>query len=110
MTCTHCNDGKKIPTDFVDSGGRLPIFSCPQCTSCISHNAIVAALRAVSPDGNGREAIAKIIYDAFPFNGRWDLDKPKWVSGGNSIMQDEARKAANAILALRPTLHPRTAG
>src|ERR1700722_8139139 len=45
MRCTHCDDGQKIPADFRDSGGRLPIFSCPECTACIQHEVIIAALR-----------------------------------------------------------------
>jgi hypothetical protein len=48
-----------------------------------------------------REAIAKIIYDAFPFEPRLDhAQKPEWVPGGNSIRQDEARRAADKICAL----------
>jgi hypothetical protein len=45
-----------------------------------------------------RELAAEIIYYTdFHFVGG---SKPEWVPNGNSIKQDEARKIANAILAL----------
>lgn len=45
------------------------------------------------------EAMAKEIYDKFHFTPDGDYKtKPAWVDGGNSIMQDEARKRARAIL------------
>jgi hypothetical protein len=48
------------------------------------------------------ESVAEIVYDAFPYrNGdSYHEGKPKWVPGGNSLMQDRARQAARAILAL----------
>lgn len=56
---------------------------------------------AVSPPQ--REEIAKLVYDAFPFEQRRGLaQKPEWVPNGNSTMQDQARSAADAILALYP--------
>lgn len=51
-----------------------------------------------------REQISKIIYDAFPFEPRHgQAHKPAWVFDGNSLMQDRARCAADAILALSST-------
>lgn len=48
-----------------------------------------------------REEAARIIYDAFPYKGEvFPPTKPEWVTGGNSIMQTEARRAAAKILAL----------
>jgi hypothetical protein len=48
-----------------------------------------------------RETVAKIIYDAFPFEPRHGMaQKPEWLPGGNSNRQDEARRAADLILAL----------
>jgi len=40
-----------------------------------------------------REEGAKIIYDAFPYDGQGDPcgRKPKWVDGGNAKMQERAR-------------------
>lgn len=48
-----------------------------------------------------REDAAKIIFDAFPFEPTIALPKkPLWVEGGNSLMQDAARRAADRIAAL----------
>lgn len=47
-----------------------------------------------------REEIAKIVYDAMPYRPVKHEPKPEWVPGGNSLMQDEARRAADAILSL----------
>jgi hypothetical protein len=48
-----------------------------------------------------REEIARIIYDAFPFEPHHgEAQKPAWVAGGNSFRQDDARRAADTILAL----------
>lgn len=48
-----------------------------------------------------REAFAKIIYDAFPFSPYHGCaQKPEWTPGGNSFNQEEARRAADKILAL----------
>lgn len=46
-----------------------------------------------------REVLAKIIFDAIPFDGIGQA-KPRWVPGGNSIRQDEARHCADSILAV----------
>lgn len=54
--------------------------------------------------GDEREEIARIIYDALPFDGTLThARKPTWVSGGNSIRQDDARRTADKILARHPT-------
>jgi hypothetical protein len=50
------------------------------------------------------EEVAKVIYEAMRFDR--DYDTPRWSGGGNSDAQDEARKAARAILARYGT-HPR---
>lgn len=46
------------------------------------------------------ETLAKKIFDAFPYDGPGE--HPEWFPGGNSHMQDEARKIARDRL--RPTL------
>ena len=54
-----------------------------------------------APPQPGREEIAKIVYDAFDFSPTMGTPhKPEWMPGGNSFMQDRARRAANAILNL----------
>ncbi len=69
-------------------------------------NKVRSALRAMeilrtAPIPVTPEEVARVIYDAFPFDGhRWDEHKPEWIPNGNSRMQDEARRAATAILAL----------
>lgn len=53
---------------------------------------------APTADGEARELAAEMIYYSdFHFVGG---PKPEWIPGGNSFKQDEARKIANAILAL----------
>ena len=81
---------------FVTSAGGIGIN--------IGGHVIVRPLRewhrlaASQPD---REAIAERVYQAFPFEPRLGAPhKPAWVPGGNSLMQDEARRAADAILSL----------
>jgi hypothetical protein len=65
---------------------------------------IDAALRASSPtsfpwDAHSNrseprvELRAHVIYDDLPYSG-WKEQKPAWVPGGNSMMQDEARRVA----------------
>lgn len=51
-----------------------------------------AALSRISP-----EDIARIVYDAMPYTGAGD--KPRWIAGGNSLMQDVARTTALNIIA-----------
>lgn len=61
-----------------------------------------AALRAsqpATPGGEAREQAAQLIYDLLPYDLPHGV-KPKWVSGGNSLKQDECRRAADRILAL----------
>jgi len=61
----------------------------------------VLALAIPAPPQPGREEIAKIVYDAFDFSPTMGTPhKPEWMPGGNSFMQDRARRAANAILDL----------
>lgn len=69
-------------------------------------SSIMADIALKQPDShNGssadRETVAKIIYDAFPFEPRHGMaHKPEWLPGGNSNRQDDARRAADLILAL----------
>lgn len=58
--------------------------------------------QASSAGNASEENIAEIVYDAFPYrNGDSRHEgKPSWVPGGNSLMQDRARQAARAIIAL----------
>lgn len=53
-------------------------------------------------DDSRRDEMARIIYDAFPFDNK-GAEKPPWIPNGNSIRQDDARRAADAILALPAT-------
>ena len=49
----------------------------------------------------GREAVERVaeyIYEQMPFTEKGI--KPKWVVGGNSIKQDEARQKAKSLLEL----------
>lgn len=59
------------------------------------------------PGALTREEIAQIIYNAFPFPGGYG-QKPAWVKGGNSFMQDEARRTADDILSCLPARTPGT--
>jgi len=43
----------------------------------------------------GREGLAKSIYDQVTYTE--EGMKPKWVEGGNSLKQDEARRMANKL-------------
>jgi uncharacterized protein YpuA (DUF1002 family) len=43
----------------------------------------------------GREGLAKSIYDQMTYTDKGT--KPKWVEGGNSLKQDEARRMANKL-------------
>ncbi len=53
----------------------------------------------------GREEVARMIYNAFPYDGPPGKQKPDWIPNGNSFMQDRAREAADSIIwALRPAL------
>lgn len=76
----------------------------PTCQAALeAAKAELAALRGVQPSPlkPNPEAVARIIYDAFPFEPRHgQAHKPEWIPGGNSIMQDRARQAARAICAL----------
>jgi hypothetical protein len=67
--------------------------------------ALLALLPAESPGiAQVGDDAAKIIYDAFPFDGKHPSgSKPEWVPGGNAIMQDKARKSAQAVAALLRT-------
>jgi hypothetical protein len=49
-----------------------------------------------------REAAAKIIYELLPYDLPYG-HKPKWVPQGNSLKQDECRRAVDQILALSDT-------
>ena len=68
---------------------------------------VIAALATLQPSGERREAIARIIYDAFPFDPPCEFHpetgervlKPAWIDRGNSFRQDDARRAADKILA-----------
>jgi sarcosine oxidase delta subunit len=63
--------------------------------------------RHTSPTREWREAAAEIIYDVMPFNGDSILPtKPAWVPKGNSIRQDEARRAADRIANLSTLPQP----
>lgn len=54
----------------------------------------------MTDQGDLRERLAEIVYDAFPFDGKHPSGtKPVWTPRGNSIMQDEARKCVDRILA-----------
>lgn len=44
------------------------------------------------------EEVAKIVYDAMLYD-RTHI-RPDWVEGGNSLAQDEARRAARKIIEL----------
>lgn len=58
------------------------------------------AERQSTPDAM-REALAKIVYDAFPFDyDPYHKEKPPWNPGGNSIRQDDARNVVDKILTL----------
>lgn len=49
-----------------------------------------------------REQLAEIIYESFPFSATVGTpEKPKWTAGGNGLMQDKARRAAETILSLQ---------
>jgi hypothetical protein len=73
------NDDFETPSDWIIE----PLYAIP------------------APPQPGREEIAKIVYDAFDFSPTIGTPhKPEWMPGGNSFMQDRARRAANAILNL----------
>lgn len=50
------------------------------------------------------EGIAKEVYSAmaWAYNDGSGNNAPTWVDGGNSVAQDKARQAANAIAAALP--------
>jgi hypothetical protein len=69
--------------------------------------ALTSSLAAQPAPAVDREAIAKIVYEAQPFEPMPDLPrKPAWNEHVNSHMQDAARKAADAILAMLPRAQP----
>lgn len=51
----------------------------------------------------GREVVARMIYNAFPYDGTLGKQKPEWIPNGNSFWQDKARATAGDIIcAVRP--------
>jgi hypothetical protein len=83
-------DGEWTSWHFSDASQKHPSLNSLQEQPLFT--------RPVSLD---REAVARIVYDAFPFEQRHGMaEKPAWVTNGNSLKQDEARKAARHILAL----------
>src|SRR5882672_3088620 len=55
---------------------------------------LIEPLYAITaPPQPGREEIAKVVYDAFDFSPTMGTPhKPEWMPGGNSFMQDRARR------------------
>lgn len=53
---------------------------------------------ASAEDAALREQFAQIVYAAFPYDGKGPLEKPAWVIGGNSFMQERARVCADQII------------
>jgi hypothetical protein len=71
-------------------------------------NRIVAATPPWPADTpEGREEVARMIYNSFPYDGPLGKQKPDWIPNGNSFMQDKARETAGTLIsALRPAAAP----
>jgi hypothetical protein len=51
-----------------------------------------------NPECSEVERVAQIVFEAMRFSAGTSASTPPWVEGGNSLMQDCARKAAHDIL------------
>lgn len=102
-----------LPTPHI-AGDACSAIEPPRGTETVGRHQELKRAAGVAPGPSDptppdrREAIARIIYDAFPFYPPCEFNpetgerilKPAWVDNGNSIRQDDARRAADAILAL----------
>ncbi len=80
----------------VSANGEWRDSDCQKAADLIERAALSLASVQKSLE---REEVAQIIYETMPFDGR-AAEKPPWIPGGNSWHQDEARRAADRILAL----------
>lgn len=58
----------------------------------------VILAKAKNPESSDVERVAQIVFEAMRFSAGAPTPAPLWVEGGNSFMQDRARKAACDIL------------
>lgn len=96
---------RQLSYDFAKEASGEPLSA----TGPMYHQdiaALLAHIEASKMQTPLRDDIARLVYLAMPYTGVGE--KPTWVPGGNSFMQDAARIAADAILAILPTSKAQT--
>jgi hypothetical protein len=92
----HVSETLRIEPDFIvpNDGTIAELYGRLReivDTICKNHPQIIPLAIRI-------EAVAKNLYDLTPYTGAPGTSKPKWIEGGNSMVQDHMRKQAESLI------------